>query len=170
MRGRKGRGKDPVATAFAKAVGFLVRKRRRELKLSHEQVAFVSGLSIHAVERIEEGERIPTLWTIHLLSIALRCVISSLTPRAPVINEHRRRRSMFVAPDGRVRRRGTGRRTMYYRKQAERGFKYPRGWPFIDPEFHARSRKQKTPKIKTRAEVKREKAAAVKKKSRGVQK
>ena len=53
------------------AFGNNLRKRRLNQKLTQENLAFESGLSLRYIQNLESGERQPTLETIFKLSFAL---------------------------------------------------------------------------------------------------
>ena len=53
------------------AFGSNLRKRRLKQKLTQENLAFESGLSLRYIQNLESGDRQPTLETIFKLSFAL---------------------------------------------------------------------------------------------------
>lgn len=48
-----------------------LRGERKSQNLSHEKLAELSGISRQAIGKIEAGERMPTIYTVHKLSKAL---------------------------------------------------------------------------------------------------
>ncbi len=66
--------------ALKKALGEVVRKRRREIGLSQENLGFECGLHRTYIGAIERGETNLTIEGIAVLAIALRCDITNLVP------------------------------------------------------------------------------------------
>ena len=60
-----------VRRMVKEAFGNNLRKRRLNQKLTQENLAFESGLSLRYIQNLESGERQPTLETIFKLSFAL---------------------------------------------------------------------------------------------------
>lgn len=158
---------------FKKAVGFNIKQRRLALKMNRRKFGFYVGISLRLVQRYEEGLKLPRLHLAYRMTIVLRCKLADIVPRTPILNERRRRRTYAYNPTQKqVRKKPTSQRSMYEARAKARGFTYPKGYPFIDPKKNAEiiTARKKRRKIKTRAEVVREKSASVQKKARGVQK
>ena len=70
---------------FAPRFGLHIRELRRERKLTQEQLAEGSGLSVDAIRRIERGAFSPSLETLRKLSgglrISLRTLFDTFEPR-----------------------------------------------------------------------------------------
>jgi transcriptional regulator with XRE-family HTH domain len=63
---------------FRNAFGFLVRRRRTEVGLTQEGLAFETGLDRTYVSGIERGRRNPTLTVIAILAEGLKTTASEL--------------------------------------------------------------------------------------------
>ena len=66
--------------ALRKGLGELVRKRRREIGLSQENLGFECGLHRTYIGAIERGETNLTIENIAILAITLHCEINDLIP------------------------------------------------------------------------------------------
>ena len=67
-----------VRRMIKEAFGSNLRRRRLNRKLTQENLAFESGLSLRYIQNLESGERQPTLETIFKLSYALNTSPQSL--------------------------------------------------------------------------------------------
>lgn len=56
---------------FAKSLTKTLKNERKGQNLSHEKLADLSGVSRQAIGKIEAGERMPTIYTVHKLAKAL---------------------------------------------------------------------------------------------------
>lgn len=66
--------------ALKKVFGDIVRERRREMKLSQEDLGFECGLHRTYIGSIERGETNLTLENIAILAIILHCELADLMP------------------------------------------------------------------------------------------
>lgn len=157
--------RSTIENSFIKALGYSIRRRAKELGYTLRRVAFISGVSYKTIERYAFGEKIPRLEVMFAIAAALKCTVDDLVPKAPM-SEVPRRKKVTVSSMGRVVKHGTCRRTMFYRKAAERGFTYPDRRQVLI-EWNAKQRalkeQQRAKKIRTRAELVREKTRAVQK-------
>jgi transcriptional regulator with XRE-family HTH domain len=56
-----------------------IRKRRDELKLTQEDVAFEAGLSVRHYQQLESGEMNPTFRTLFNVAMVLKTTVPELT-------------------------------------------------------------------------------------------
>jgi transcriptional regulator with XRE-family HTH domain len=66
--------------ALKKGFGELVRKRRREIGLSQEDLGFECGLHRTYIGSIERGETNLTLENMAVLAVTMKCEINDLIP------------------------------------------------------------------------------------------
>ena len=74
------------------AFGSVIEKRRRELQMSQEDLAFAAGLHRTTISLLERGVKSPTLSTLCHLALALGLAPSRLVARAEAKFEKRSRR------------------------------------------------------------------------------
>jgi transcriptional regulator with XRE-family HTH domain len=67
---------------ITQALGKIIRQRRRAKKLSHEELAFASGLARNYISLVELGSSSPTVDSLTQISIALDESASSLLAQA----------------------------------------------------------------------------------------
>lgn len=70
-------------------IGFRIRAARRRKKLTQAQVAQRAGIHKGHLSRIERGEKLASLGTLHMLSVALEASLSSLIGESHPKNEIR---------------------------------------------------------------------------------
>jgi transcriptional regulator with XRE-family HTH domain len=75
----------PAPPAFQRALGFAVKARRDELKLTQETLANDSGLHQRWISNVENGKRNPSYASLRRLAAGLDVATSELITRAEQI-------------------------------------------------------------------------------------